>query len=756
MTPTTPTTLTTPTSIERDGSLAIYRLDELHLERTIDCIVEIWTEDNRIARALGVTGDEYRPLAEHLAREAVEMRLGLVLVDETDDRVLGFHLSRDLVDEMSPGRDARSDHDPTPSSSLEIWSDMVRRLEQQYVAEFRQAHGRDPERGEVLYFNIGGIVPALRRKGWIIRMGGAATREHAVARGYRHIVAIATHPDSVVMIQRPPFRTVCEFEFAQADDPRWHAVTEPRTAILGELDLTSLWQPFWKPPHEPETTSGHDEEPSLLDPTDWQELRRQCHEMLDRGLDRLERIRDHRVWTPVPDHVATELASPPPGPPRDTREVCDDLTRLILPYPTGNIHPRFFGWVHGSGTASAVIPAIAGALMNSNVGGRDHGAIYVERAVIEWFRRLFDFPENASGLITTGTSMANLIGLAVARHRADRELRGKGLSAVPVERRLVGYTSTESHYSVAKAFELLGLGSEALRRLPTDPEYRLDCAALRRAIADDRRAGLSPFCIIAGAGTVKTGSIDDLDAIADVARDEDLWLHVDGAFGAMIVLHDELKPRLRGIERANSITFDFHKWMHVRYDAGCVLVRDREVHLDAFAARPDYLESKRAGLAGGSPWPCDFGPELSRGFRALDVWFTVQEHGTERLGQAIADNCAQAGYLARVIDAHPCLERMAPVSLAIVCFRYAMGSAGAAAAPAAAGGAAHLDQLNSDIVVALHQRGIAAPSTTRLRGALAIRVNITNHRTRRRDLDELVQAVVTIGRELNVSPRGVA
>ena len=491
-------------------------------------------------------------------------------------------------------------------------------------------------------------------------------------------------------------------------------------------------------------------ERSLLDPPDWQELRRLCHDMLDRGLDRLERIREHPVWTPVPEPVKAELAGPAPASPRDTAAVSDDLVRLILPYPTGNIHPRFFGWVHGSGTASGVLPAIAGALMNCNVGGRDHGAIYVERAVIGWCRQLFGFPGQASGLLTTGTSMANLIGLAVARHRADRDLRRRGLSSVPPERRLVGYTSTESHHSVTKAFELLGLGREGLRQIATDRAYRMDCAALRRAIADDRRAGLQPFCIIAGAGTVKTGSIDDLDAIADIARDEDLWMHVDGAFGAMIALSETLKPRLHGIERADSLTFDFHKWMHVRYDAGCVLVRDRDLHLDAFASRPDYLESEKAGLAGGSPWPCDFGPELSRGFRALDVWFTIQEHGTERLGQAIASNCVQAQYLAGVVDAHPYLERMAPVSLVIVCFRYVLVEPDPGPA-----GAARLDQLNADIVVALHQRGIAAPSTARVRGALAIRVNITNHRTQRHDLDELVQAVVTIGCELTVSSSGV-
>ena len=509
------------------------------------------------------------------------------------------------------------------------------------------------------------------------------------------------------------------------------------------------WEKFWAQVKAQDTDGSWDDSADIalspLDPQaphDWQELRRLAHDMLDRGLDRLANIRDYSVWTPVPEQDKIELMQPPPTSPRATSSVCDDVARLIMPFPTGNIHPRFFGWVHGSGTASAVLPAIVSALMNANVGGRDHGAIYVERCVIEWCRVLFGLPEGASGLLTSGTSMATLIALAVARHRVDDGIRRTGLSSVPESRRLVGYASDQAHRCVTKAFELLGLGSDALRAVPSDRDYRMDCAALRQAIVADREAGLVPFCVIAGAGTVNTGSIDDIDTIADIARDEGLWLHVDGAFGGLLVLHERLKERLRGIERADSIGFDFHKWAHVRYDAGCVLVRDGDLHLRAFASRQDYLAAGPDGLAGGMPWPCDYGPELSRGFRALDVWFTLQEHGTKRLGEAIARNCAQALYLARLVDIHPHLERMAPVSLAVVCFRYVSGEPGADRG-------ADSDTLNGDIVVALHMRGIAAPSTTRLQGLLVIRVNITNHRTLRRDLDQLVEAVVSIGHELS-------
>ena len=175
--------------------------------------------------------------------------------------------------------------------------------------------------------------------------------------------------------------------------------------------------------------------------------------------------------------------------------------------------------------------------------------------------------------------------------------------------------------------------------------------------------------MVGTAGTVNTGAIDDLAALADVCAKENLWLHVDGAFGALIALSATLKPRLAGIERADSLAFDFHKWLHVPYDAGCVLVRRGDLHRAAFAMSPDYLRRDARGLAGGDPWFCDYGPELSRGFRALKVWFTLKEHGARRLGAMIERNCDQARYLAARIAAEPRLELMAPVALNIVCFR---------------------------------------------------------------------------------------
>ncbi len=417
--------------------------------------------------------------------------------------------------------------------------------------------------------------------------------------------------------------------------------------------------------------------------------------------------------------------------------------RSILPYATGNIHPRFFGWVHGSGTAGGLLAELLAATMNANLGGRDHGAVYVERQVIDWCRQLFDFPEAASGLLVSGTSIATLVGLAVARHHhAGCDVRADGLAAVP--KRLVGYASREAHSSVARAFEILGLGRHALRSIPVGADYRIELEQLELAIAADRRLGFKPFCVIGTAGSATTGAIDDLAALADIAAEHDLWLHVDGAFGALAVLSPELKPKLAGIERADSLAFDFHKWLHVQYDAGCILVRQGELQRAAFTFHADYLQRAPRGLAGGEPWFCELGPELSRGFRALKVWFTLKEHGTRRLGQAICANCRQAEYLATRVLEQERLQLMAPVALNIVCFRVRGAHLSAA----------ETDRLNAEIVADLQESGIAAPSTASLPKGVAIRVNLTNHRTTDADLDRLLEAVIEIGeRRLAQRPR---
>jgi glutamate/tyrosine decarboxylase-like PLP-dependent enzyme len=471
-----------------------------------------------------------------------------------------------------------------------------------------------------------------------------------------------------------------------------------------------------------------------LDPEDWDEFRALAHAMLNRAIDHLEDVRERPVWQAVPQPVKAAMTEPIPMEPQGAASVCRDLADWILPYSTGNTHPRFFGWVHGTGTPGGIIAEMMAAAVNANCGGRDHAAVYIERQVVDWFRTLFRFPAAASGLVVSGTSMATLIALTVARNKAaGADIRRTGLAGT--EQRLVAYASAEAHGSVDKAMEILGLGRDALRCIPADPDGRMDVAALRSAIAGDRNRGMMPFAVIATAGTVNIGAVDPLPEIADLCAQEEVWLHVDGAFGALAVLSDTDRQKVAGIERADSLAFDFHKWLHVPYDAGMVLIRDGALHQAAFGAKQDYLAPARHGLAAGEPWFCEFGPELSRGFSALKVWFTMKEHGMTRLGEAIAMNCRQAERLADMIGEHHHLEIMAPVALNIVCFRYLETALEATA----------LDRLNERIVIALHEQGIAAPSTTRLGGRLAIRVNITNHRTGYGDLKILLDAVLDIG-----------
>ncbi len=474
-------------------------------------------------------------------------------------------------------------------------------------------------------------------------------------------------------------------------------------------------------------------EPSL-DPTDWPAFRALAHKMLDAAIDKMEHTREGPVWRPVPDELKASLQSSLPVEGLGTAETQQRIEAL-LPYGVGNTHPRFFGWVHGSGTPGNLIAEIAAAAMNANLGGRDHGAMYVEKQVVQWCRELFDFPETASGLIVSGTSIATVIALKVARDRClGFATRKQGLG----DARLVGYTSTQTHSCVARAFDILGLGADALRKIAVNDSFEIDIDALQSAIEKDRAAGLTPFVIIGTAGAVNVGAIDDLERIADVAEREQVWFHVDGAFGATGVLSDRLRPRLTGLKRADSLAFDFHKWLHVNYDAGFVLIRSEAAHRQSFSERPDYLKGAERGLAAGNPWPVEYGPELSRGFRALKVWTQLAEHGTEKLGAMITRNCEQAAYLAEQVTACKDMELLAPAAMNICCFRWVDPALDAAA----------LDRLNDEIVIQLQLQGIAAPSTTILHGKTAIRVNITNHRTTFGDLDLLMKETGRIAQGL--------
>ena len=472
-----------------------------------------------------------------------------------------------------------------------------------------------------------------------------------------------------------------------------------------------------------------------LDPADWDEMRALAHRMVDDAITYLATVGDRPVWQPVPDHVAARFEEPAPHDPDDPAAVYDEFLETIFPYPMGNIHPRFWGWYMGNGTVLGALADFMAAIMNPNLGGGNHVANMVEEQVVNWMKAMLGFPKDASGLLVSGGSMANVIGLTVARNdRAGFNVRELGLRAGAEQ--MTVYASVEVHSCHQKAVELLGLGSRALRKIAVNDDYTIDLAALEAAIAADRAAGCRPIAIVGNAGTINTGAIDDLNALADLCAREGLWFHVDGAIGAVGVLAEGVKAQLAGIERADSIALDLHKWMHIPFEAGCVLVRHDAAHRETFALTPAYLEHGTRGLASGRLWFSEYGLQLTRQFRALKVWMSIKEHGLDRFGRMMVRNVEQAHYLGSLIASEPALELMAPIGLDIVCFRYNPGGLNDEA----------LDALNKEVLIRLQEQGIAAPSYTTLNGRYCLRAAIANHRSTQADFDALAEAVVRLGR----------
>ena len=403
----------------------------------------------------------------------------------------------------------------------------------------------------------------------------------------------------------------------------------------------------------------------------------------------------------------------------------------------GNIHPRFWGWVMGNGSATGMFAEMLASGMNPNMGGGDHIGNYVEKQVIEWVREIVGLPEGTSGLLVSGGSMANLVGLAVARTaKAGFDVRKEGLQCSA--RCMTVYASVETHSCVKKGVELMGLGSNALHSIPVNADYQIDLVALKAAVQADRAEGRQPFMVVGNAGTVNTGAIDDLQALADFCQQEDLWFHVDGAIGGVAGAAPKLKPLFKGMERADSVAVDLHKWMYMPFEIGCALVRDPQLHRNAFAETPDYLEHANRGLAGGSLWFSDYGVQLTRNFRALKAWMMIKEQGVNKYGRMMEQNVAQVQYLQARVDREPQLERIAPVQLNILCFRFNPGGLDEEA----------LNVLNKELLIRIHESGVAVPSYTTLHGKYALRVANTNHRTRREDFDLLVDTTLRIGKEI--------
>jgi aromatic-L-amino-acid decarboxylase len=461
--------------------------------------------------------------------------------------------------------------------------------------------------------------------------------------------------------------------------------------------------------------------PIGLDPADWQQFRAAAHRILDDTIDHIANVRRNPVWQPTPDATRERFAQPIPHATRDLNDVLDDVRAHIFPHATGNLHPLFMGWVHGAGTPVGMVAELIAAGLNMNCGGRDHVGIEVEKQIVRWMSEALGYPASASGLFVTGSSMANFLAVIIAKTEAlGQGARQTGLRNV--EQQLVAYTSSEAHVCIAQAMQLSGIGSANLRSIAVDAAGRMRMDALSAAIAQDRALGLLPFLVVGTAGTVNTGAIDPLAEIAEIAETEKLWFHVDGAIGALGMLSPEMRDLFAGIERSASVALDFHKWGHVPYDAGFLLVRDSAAHKAAFAQPAAYLQRSDRGLAAGDTWPCDLGPDLSRGFRALKTWMTIEALGTERIGNSIAHTCDVARYLAERLERDPRFELRAPVVLNIVCF----GIRGADA------------EFTRNLVLDIHESGLAVPSWTTLNGEPSVRCAIVNHRTKNADMDNFV------------------
>jgi glutamate/tyrosine decarboxylase-like PLP-dependent enzyme len=476
-----------------------------------------------------------------------------------------------------------------------------------------------------------------------------------------------------------------------------------------------------------------------LDPEDWTEAQEVAHRAVDDAIAYLRDIRDRPVWREMPREVRRTFETVLPHSPTPLSEVYHEVAETLMPYPMGNIHPRFWAWYMGSSNFTGALGDFLAAVQGSNLGGGNHAAARIDEQVVDWCKEMIGFPASASGTLVSGGSMANMIALIVARNvKAGIDVREHGVAAI--ERPLRFYASDQIHSCHRKAIEAMGLGNAALHRIPTGSDLRVDLDALGRAIVRDRAAGLQPACVIGNAGTVNTGAIDNLEALADFATEENLWFHVDGCIGALIAIAPDNAHRVRGLERADSVALDPHKWLHAPFEVGCVLVRDAAAHLASFSVAQEYLEKTKRGIA-SAEWLYEYGLQTSRGFRALKVWMALKEHGVEKFGRLIDQNIAQGHYLDRLIALEPFLEIVAPATINIVCFRYHPPGLDELA----------LKRLNVEIMIRLQEDGIAAISDTTVRGQHCLRVAINNHRTRRSDLDLLVREIVRLGGDIGIS-----
>ncbi len=443
-------------------------------------------------------------------------------------------------------------------------------------------------------------------------------------------------------------------------------------------------------------------------------------------------------WAP---EALQAIAPPIPEEPLSCEELLAHARTVLFDSATYSGHPRFMGYVCGAGTVPGAVADLLAAGLNANAASfrLGAGAITIETHLTRWFAsEVFGLPKGAFGLLTSGGAMASFVALKAARDAcAGRSVRQNGIAAAAP---MAIYASEEAHIVIDRAADMLGMGSNAVRKIPVDDRYQMRVDALERALAQDAAAGVKPAAIVATAGTVGTGAIDPLDGIADLAARYGAWLHVDGAYGALGCLADSLRPLFRGMDRADSIAFDPHKWLSTPLTGGCVVVRDPQKLQEAFGfPLPSYVRQDKERTGDGVDLGL-YGPEFSRGFNAFKVFFSLLAHGRRPYAESIARNVQLARYLEAQVEKRKDMERMSKGDLSIACFRYVP--------PALRGHDAALDALNERIETELQLDGRAFCSSSVLRGRFALRACIINFRTEQQDVDALLDAVEDIGQRI--------
>jgi aromatic-L-amino-acid/L-tryptophan decarboxylase len=449
--------------------------------------------------------------------------------------------------------------------------------------------------------------------------------------------------------------------------------------------------------------------------------------------------------------VRRGIVIPIPDEPLGDDAVVEHLRSLAFDYATYPGHPRFMAYITGAGTVPGAAADLLAAGLNMNLGAwrLSPGPTEIERSLIRWFAERFGLPAGAGGLLVSGGAMANFTALKAARdHQLGLGVREDGVASHGP----VGvYASSEVHVTTDRALDMLGLGTRLLRRIEVGNDWRMRVDALRDAVAHDREQGVQPAIVVATAGTVATGTIDPLADIADICERERLWLHVDGAYGGPAVLADDLRPLMSGIERADSIAFDPHKWMYTPHSGGCVLVRDENRLEASFGAEASYIHEDADRLE----HEVDLGhlsPQFSRGFQALKIWVSLLAHGRRAYGERISHDAALARYLAGRVEAHPSFELAAPVTLSICCFRYVPEDVASGDGDPEAR-ERYLSTLNERIMTELQLDGRVYISNAVLGDSFVLRACVVNFRTEAEDMDAVLDVASELGARLDAELR---